>query len=69
MHPIVARLVSRPEGGVDPQMYLALHTTLPLDGALDLIEIDDVARSWRAAAMRDSKRLADLIAEANARGG
>jgi hypothetical protein len=33
-------------------MYIALKT-LSLDDALNLIEIDDVARSWRAAAMKN----------------
>lgn len=27
---------------------------MPLDWALDLIEIDDVAQSWRAAEMRNA---------------
>lgn len=33
-------------------MYTALKT-MPLDDALDLMEIDDVARSWRAAVMKN----------------
>lgn len=39
-------------------MYRALHDDLPLDAALDLIEIDDVGRSWRAAEQENADRLA-----------
>lgn len=48
--PLIGNLCIRPEGGVDVAMYLALTTTLPLDAALDLAEIDNVSRSHRDAA-------------------
>lgn len=67
VHPMVARLVARPEGGVDLAMYQALHTTITLDQALDLVEIDDVSRSVRAAAQRNAARLSARVAEMNGR--
>lgn len=43
-------------------MYQALHTTLSLDDALDLIEIDDVARSWRAAEKKNADAVTKILA-------
>jgi len=37
-------------------MYLALTTTLSLDAAYDLAEIDEVSRSWRDAAQANIDR-------------
>lgn len=65
MHPVVARLVSRPEGGIDVGMYEALATRLSIDAALDLIEIDNVGRSWRAAETYNNEAVAKLLEERN----
>jgi hypothetical protein len=50
VHPLIGNLCALPEGGVSVEMYRALCSDLSLDDALDLAEIDEVARSWRAAA-------------------
>lgn len=47
--PLIGNLCSKPEGGVDVAMYKALMYELTLEEALDLWEIDEVGRSWRAA--------------------
>ena len=49
VHPIIGSLCSLPEGGVDVGMYVACTQELSIDEVLDLREIDDVSRSWRAA--------------------
>lgn len=38
------------ENGVDAQMYIALHTTIDIDGLYDIIEMRTVADSWKRAA-------------------
>lgn len=42
-------------------MYEALQNRLSIDAALDLIEIDNVGRSWRAAELFNSDAIAKLI--------
>jgi hypothetical protein len=42
-------------------MFQALNSTLSLDDALDLDEIDMVGRSWHAAARRNDDRINDEI--------
>ncbi len=49
-------------------MYEALQHRMPLDEALDLIEIDDVGKSWRAAEMYNGEKISDLIAQRNGDG-
>lgn len=49
IHPIIGALCSRPEGGVDVDMYRALTSEMSIEEALDLYEVDQVGRSWRAA--------------------
>lgn len=44
-------------------MFLLLKTEFTLDDALDLVEIDEVQRSWHAAERRNEDRRA-AIAEA-----
>jgi len=53
--------VLSPEGDVKETMYTALRTSLSLDDALDLLEIDEVGRSWRAASLRNEDRISDEI--------
>lgn len=55
VHPIIGNLCCRPEGGVDVEMYRALTRDLSIDEALDLLEMDDVARSWRKATEANAK--------------
>lgn len=57
----MAQLVLMTDGDLNLAMYQALNTALTLDEALDLLEIDEVGRSWRAAEQRNSDRLNDLI--------
>ncbi len=57
---MIGNLCCRPDGGVDHSMYLALRTTMSLDDALDLAEIDTVSRSHRDAIEENAR----LIAEA-----
>lgn len=56
MHPLIGNLCARPDGGVDHALFLALQTTLSLDDALDLEEIDQVSRSHRDAAQANLER-------------
>ena len=66
VEPMIARLTQRPDGGVDPQMFIALHTpNLSLDRALDLVEIDQWSQSWRAAAQWNSEEIGKILAERN----
>jgi len=53
----------KPEGGIDPAMYQALHTTLSLDDALDLMEIEEVQRSWHAASRRNDEKVSEILRE------
>lgn len=47
-------------------MFALLKTTLTLDDALALVEVDTWARSWLAAAHRNSDALALAMEAANA---
>jgi hypothetical protein len=67
VHPLIAELVQKPEGGIDGAMYAALRTTLSLDDALDLAEINAVGMSWHAAAHRNADKLAERVKKANER--
>ena len=46
---MIGNLVARPDGGVDADLYVRLHTSMPLEEAQDLAEIMDVGNSWRDA--------------------
>ena len=39
------------ESGIDAQMYAALHSTIDIDGLYDIIEMRQVADSWKRAAV------------------
>jgi hypothetical protein len=62
---MVAGLVRYPDGGVNEQMFLALRTTLSLDDALDLLELDQWSQSVGAAAQRNTDALNKILAERN----
>lgn len=49
VHPLIANVCSRPEGGVDWALLKAAQETLSLDDLLDIAEIETVGRSWRDA--------------------
>jgi hypothetical protein len=49
VHPLIGNLCIIPGGGVNGILFAALRTSLSLDDALDLEEIDIVDRSWRDA--------------------
>lgn len=55
VHPIIGNLCVKPEGGVDVVMFQALHTDLSIDDALDLVEMDEVSRSWHDAARANAE--------------
>lgn len=67
MHPLVARLVLSPDGDLKADMYRALQTELTVDDALNLREIDDVGRSWRAASARNEDTILGMIRAAQER--
>lgn len=50
-------------------MFIALQNTLSLDDALDLAEIDEVGRSWRAAERRNEDRRRALVRDRDRSGG
>ena len=50
----MGNLITRPDGSIDHSMYTAFHTTMSLDGILDLDEARKVGESWRAAAMHNA---------------
>ena len=54
-------LVMLPEGGIDPVRYHMLQTTLTLDDALNLEEIDAVQQSWHAATRRNDDAINKII--------
>jgi len=43
---------------IDAATYVALHTTIDLDGLFDLLELDDVHQSWQHAALANSREAA-----------
>ena len=49
-------------------MYQALTTTLSIDDALDLGEIDDVSRTWRDAAQANAEDAQQQAPKAKGRG-
>jgi hypothetical protein len=49
VHPLIGNLCSRPDGGVDADLFVRLHTSMCLKQALDLAEIMEVGNSWRDA--------------------
>ena len=55
VHAKIGNLVLRPEGGLDIEMYRALHNDFSLDELFDLEEIEEVARSHRDAAMANAE--------------
>ena len=48
--PLIGNLCTKAEGGVDVEMFRALHDDMSLDDALDMAEILEVWRSWNTAA-------------------
>jgi hypothetical protein len=54
VHPLVLNLCLRPEGDVNHALYVALHTSMSWDEALDLEEIVIVGRTWRDAAQANA---------------
>lgn len=66
VHPLIAELVHRPEGGSDAAMFHALKTTLSFDDALDLREISEWGDSWRAAIQRNADAIAKITRERDA---
>lgn len=46
---MVGNLCALPEGGVDHALLVALKTSYDLDDLFDIIEISEVAASWRDA--------------------
>ena len=45
-----------------------LNTVYTLDDALDLLEMDEVDQSWRAASRRNNDRISDEVAKRNRQG-
>ena len=41
--------------GVDMATYLALHTSVDLDGLYDILEMSDAASSWKSAATMNAR--------------
>jgi len=40
---------------VDPAMFVALHTTIDLDGLYDILEMSEVRQSWQSAAVKNAR--------------
>lgn len=50
VHPLVF-LACNGKEGIDVEMYEALHTSLDLDGLIDVLEMQHVRASWQHAEM------------------
>ncbi len=59
MHHYVYLACVKPEGGVDGQMLQLLSTTFSIDDLADIIEMQKIHDSWRAAAEINQKREQD----------
>lgn len=55
----VANLIALPEGGVDHALWSKLHDEYTLEDLYNLIEINTVAQSWRAARIANAKAVRD----------
>lgn len=65
MPAIIAMLSVQPDGTRDAVTYRMLHTELSLDDALNLLEAEEVNKSWQAASRRNDEAIAAIIAKRN----
>ena len=53
VHPKIAKACFDGDS-INTDLYMALHTTIDLDGLYDILELKDTLSSWKAAEQRNA---------------